>query len=128
MDRSIAAQPHVDNFDRARPFNSMSAYWVLVLTCLLPVGLWLAQNSLRNTFADFDYNISQLTIWFLNPSMPFLLLILPLCAVAKEFLLGNQTTRNRCDAVLVTLAIVSLVFAGLAFGLPYKELVDGLQG
>jgi hypothetical protein len=111
-----------------RPFSSESAYVTLILTLLLPVGLWFSQDSLRDYFGDFDFNISQLTIWFLNPSMPFVLLILPFCVVAKEFLFSNQTNRKRCDAVIVTLAIVSLVFAGLAFGLPIRALVNGLDG
>jgi hypothetical protein len=112
----------------ARPFRTVSAYATLALTMLLPVGLWLSQNRLRDYFGDFAFDISQLTIWFLNPSMPLLLLILPFCVVAKEFMFGNQTNRKRCDAVLVTLAIISLVFAGLAFGLPMRALVHGLEG
>jgi hypothetical protein len=112
----------------ARPFSSESAYATLVLTMLLPVGLWLSQNRLRDYFGDFAFDISQLTIWFLNPSMPFMLLVLPFCVVAKEFMFGNQTNRKRCDAVIATLAIVSLVFAGLAFGLPMRALVNGLDG
>jgi hypothetical protein len=111
----------------ARPFKSESAYATLALTLLLPLGLWFSQNWLRDYFGDFGFNISQLTIWFLNPSMPFVLLILPFCVVAKEFLFSNLTNRKRCDAVIATLAIVSLVFAGLAFGLPMRELVNGLN-
>jgi hypothetical protein len=112
----------------SRPFNSVSSYATLVLTMLLPIGLWFSQSRLRDYFGDFDFNISQLTIWFLNPSMPFMLLVLPFCVVAKEFMFGNQTNRKRCDAAIATLAIVSLVFAGLAFGLPMRDLVHGLDG
>jgi hypothetical protein len=128
MKGPIADQTRLNDFEGANPFNSVSSYLTLALTGLLPVGLWLTQKSLRSVFADFEFDVTQLTIWFLNPAMPFALLILPLCVVATEFLIGNQVLRNRCDTVLATLAIISLVFVGLAFGVPMFNLINGLQG
>jgi hypothetical protein len=116
------AEPRV-----ARPFSSVSAYATLMLTLLLPVGLWLSQSWFREVFEDFELEISRLTQLFLDPVLPYAALVLPLAVVVKEFVIGNQSNRRRCDAVFATLAIISLVFAGLALGKPIWEVPHGMS-
>jgi hypothetical protein len=111
----------------ARPFSSVSAYATLALTLLLPLALLISQAWFRQVLQDFDMGISQLTRLFLDPMLPYAALVLPFAVIAKEFTIGNQSIRRRCDAVFAILAIISLVFAGLALGLPMWHLVRALD-
>jgi hypothetical protein len=112
----------------SRPFNSESSYVTLVLTMLLPIGLWFSRTMFLKIFQEFDAEVPQLARIFLDPALPFLLLILPIAVVAKEFVIGDYTKRRRCDAVFATLAIISLAFAWFALGVPMRQLLNGLSG
>jgi hypothetical protein len=114
--------------DVARPFNSVSAYATLILTMLLPVGLWFSQSWFREVLQDFELQISQFTRLFLDPAMPYAALLLPCAVIIKEFVIGDQSIRRRCDAVFATLAIISLVFVGMGLGVPMWHLLRGLSG
>jgi hypothetical protein len=121
------------NFDEytdlraARPFNSVSAYATLMLTLLLPVGLWFSQSWFREVFEDFELDLSRLTQLFLDPMLPYAALVLSLAVIVKEFVIGNQPNRRRCDTVFATLAIISLVFAGMGLGKPIWEVPHGMS-
>lgn len=110
------------------PFRSASFYATLILTILVPVGLWFVQTSIKEVLQDFDLEVSQLTIVFLNPFLPFILLALPLGVVVKELLFQDQRVRFQCDSFLSALAIIALVVAYLALVKPLSELLNGLQG
>jgi hypothetical protein len=110
---------------KLRPFNSVSANVTFVLTMMLPVGLWIS----RAMFLEkFDVEIPQLARVFLDPVLPFFLLILPMAVAVKEFVIGDFTKRRRCDAVFAILAIISLGFAWFALGVPMRNLLHGLNG
>ena len=117
-----------DNGNLAPPFSSASFYVTLVLTILVPVGLWFVQSSIEEILKDFELEVSQFTIFFLNPFLPFLLLAFPLGVVFKELLIQDQRVRFQCDSVLSALAIIALVVAYLALLKPLRELLNGLQG
>jgi hypothetical protein len=122
------------NFDKyadpvaARPFHSVSANVTFVLTMMLPMGLLFSRTMFLQIFQEFGAEVPQLAQVFLDPALPFLLLVLPIAVVVKEFVIGDFTKRRRCDAVFATLAIISLVFAWLALGVPLRHLLRGLSG
>ncbi len=114
--------------EKTPPFRSASFYVTLVLTILLPVGLWLVGSSAKEVFQDFEIALSQLTLLFLNPWLPLLLLGLPLGVIAKEFLFHDRRVRHQCDVVFAVLAIIVIVVAGFALAVPFCELLNGLDG
>ena len=110
------------------PFRSASFYATLILTILVPVGLWFVQSSIEEILKEFELEVSQLTIVFLNPFLPLIFLALPLGVVVKELLVQDQRVRFQCDSVLSALAIIVLIIACLALGMPLRELLNGLSG
>lgn len=125
-DHTIQNAQHNDH--TARPFNSMSANVTFVLTMMLPMGLLLSRAMFLQIFQEFDVEVPQFARIFLDPILPFLLFALPVGVIVKEFAIGDDAKRRRCDAVFATLAIVSLVFAWFALGVPMWNLLDGLSG
>lgn len=113
---------------KARPFNSVSANVTFVLTMMLPMGLLFSRAMFLQIFEEFDAEVPQLARVFLDSALPFFLLALPMAVVLKEFVIGDFTKRRRCDAVFATLAIISLVFAWLALGVPLRHLLNALSG
>jgi hypothetical protein len=113
---------------KPRPFNSVSANVTFVLTMMLPMGLLFSRSMFLQIFQEFGAEVPQLARIFLDPALPLLLFALPLGVVVKEFAVGDDTKRRRCDAVFATLAIISLVFAWLALGVPMRHLLSGLSG
>ncbi len=114
--------------EQTPPFRSTSFYLTLVLTLVLPIGLWFVGASVKAVFNDFDLEVSQLTILFLNPGLPILLLALPFGVVVKEYLFYDKKTRQNCDSIVIVLAIIMIAFACLALAVPYYELIKGLEG
>ena len=121
-------QGDFDNSYQTPPFRSASFYATLILTILVPVGLWIVQSSIEEILKDFELDVSQMTIFFLNPFLPFILLALPLGVVVKELLVQDQRVRFQIDTVFAALAIMVLVVAYLALVTPLRELLSGLQG
>ncbi len=112
--------------EKTPPFRSASFYVTLVLTILLPFGLWIVGSATYDFVKEFELKVSRLTILFMNSWLPVLLLTLPLGVVVKEMLFHDQAMRHRCDVIFAVLVVVVLVSAGFSLPASLHDLFNPL--
>lgn len=107
---------------------SFSFYVTLLVSCFLPIGLWLVKDWFREVLGDFEMEISRLTLLFLQPETSILTSLLPISVIAKEYLVSDEKLRYQCDTFVLGLSVCGIVAAVYALGEPMVRLIENLDG
>ena len=111
-----------------RPFRSIRFYVTLVFTSLLPVALWLFQDSVRAILDDFELDLSRLTQFFVKRQAVYLTLLLPKAVILKELLIGEDSLRRIIDMVLGSIGLCRFDVCCVGFDCAYDGVDQWAAG
>jgi hypothetical protein len=120
--------------ERARPQDSrdwlsFNLRWIaLAFSSSLVVGLFFLRPSMRQIYQDFEIDLSQMTLWVLDPLAPACLAILPVAVLAKEFLPIAQSAKRLMNSLAICLSLLLGIVAALALFQPLVVLISHLDG
>lgn len=116
-------EPSVDNVKDSE--RSFAFYTTLIITSILPLGLFVYQRNFRAIAEDYGLELSRLAYWLLQPGSIAILGLLPVAVFTKEYVIAKVSYRSWFNLAALNVGILTLIVCGYNL---MSTVVGGMAG
>lgn len=107
--------------------STLLAVVAIGLVTFSTVAIATSRGEFQRLFAEFDLPLSALTSALLSPVFSLAMVVIAVLTIAKEFVPRANSIANIWNAVVIGVAITSLVMFMIAVFAPLTKLIESLS-